>query len=111
MVGRAIIIVLVRQSNLFVKLMCVFASAVWSNFEIADLDFWRGEAYTKFFDHLDAKGVSWFPSHVVSCFIRITISGAFITSAGVPTTCIPLPRRYLLARMRLYVSLADSAPA
>ncbi|KAJ7343947.1 nucleotide-diphospho-sugar transferase [Mycena albidolilacea] len=36
--------------------MCVFASAVWSNFEIADLDFWRGEAYTKFFDHLDAKG-------------------------------------------------------
>ncbi|KAJ7693144.1 glycosyltransferase family 15 protein [Mycena rosella] len=28
----------------------------WSNFEIADLDLWRGEAYTKFFDHLDAKG-------------------------------------------------------
>ncbi|KAJ7824257.1 glycosyltransferase family 15 protein [Mycena olivaceomarginata] len=30
--------------------------AFWSNFEIANLDFWRGEAYTKFFDHLDAKG-------------------------------------------------------
>ncbi|KAI0030492.1 glycosyl transferase [Vararia minispora EC-137] len=28
----------------------------WSNFEIADLDFWRGEAYRKFFDFLDAKG-------------------------------------------------------
>jgi hypothetical protein len=57
--------VLVRQSNLFVKvLMCVFASAVWSNFEIADLDFWRGEAYTKFFDHLDAKGVSWIFLHI-----------------------------------------------
>ncbi|KAA1473257.1 glycosyltransferase family 15 protein [Dentipellis sp. KUC8613] len=28
----------------------------WSNFEIADLDFWRGEAYSAFFDHLDAKG-------------------------------------------------------
>ncbi|KAI0062270.1 glycosyltransferase family 15 protein [Artomyces pyxidatus] len=28
----------------------------WSNFEIADLDFWRGEAYSKFFDHLDAAG-------------------------------------------------------
>ncbi|KAF7317718.1 Glycosyltransferase family 15 protein [Mycena kentingensis (nom. inval.)] len=28
----------------------------WSNFEIADLDLWRGEAYTKFFDYLDAKG-------------------------------------------------------
>ncbi|PAV23261.1 glycosyltransferase family 15 [Pyrrhoderma noxium] len=28
----------------------------WSNFEIGDLDFWRGEAYTKFFDYLDKKG-------------------------------------------------------
>ncbi|OJT15739.1 Glycolipid 2-alpha-mannosyltransferase 1, partial [Trametes pubescens] len=28
----------------------------WSNFEIGDLDFWRGEAYTKFFDFLDQKG-------------------------------------------------------
>jgi len=28
----------------------------WSNFEIGDLDFWRGEAYSKFFDFLDSKG-------------------------------------------------------
>ncbi|KAG2023982.1 alpha-1,2 mannosyltransferase KTR1 [Coprinopsis cinerea AmutBmut pab1-1] len=28
----------------------------WSNFEIADMDFYRGEAYTKFFDFLEAKG-------------------------------------------------------
>ncbi|KAJ7208562.1 glycosyltransferase family 15 protein [Mycena pura] len=28
----------------------------WSNFEIASLDFWRGEAYTAFFKHLDATG-------------------------------------------------------
>ncbi|KAI0701302.1 glycosyltransferase family 15 protein [Cytidiella melzeri] len=28
----------------------------WSNFEIADMNFWRGEAYTKFFDYLDATG-------------------------------------------------------
>lgn len=28
----------------------------WSNFEIGDLDFWRGEAYSKFFDSLDSKG-------------------------------------------------------
>ncbi|KAJ7740822.1 glycosyltransferase family 15 protein [Mycena metata] len=28
----------------------------WSNFEIGDLDLWRGEAYTKFFEHLDSKG-------------------------------------------------------
>ncbi|EMD36053.1 glycosyltransferase family 15 protein [Gelatoporia subvermispora B] len=28
----------------------------WSNFEIASMDFWRGEAYSKFFDFLDSKG-------------------------------------------------------
>ncbi|KAI0708719.1 glycosyltransferase family 15 protein [Cerioporus squamosus] len=32
--------------------MCHF----WSNFEIANLDFWRGEAYSKFFNHLESKG-------------------------------------------------------
>ena len=29
---------------------------VWSNFEIGNLDLWRGEAYSKFFDFLDQKG-------------------------------------------------------
>jgi hypothetical protein len=29
---------------------------VWSNFEIADMDFWRSEAYQEFFDHLESKG-------------------------------------------------------
>ena len=28
----------------------------WSNFEIADMDFWRGPAYTAFFDYLDSTG-------------------------------------------------------
>ncbi|TFK42570.1 nucleotide-diphospho-sugar transferase [Crucibulum laeve] len=28
----------------------------WSNFEIADMDFWRGEAYQKFFEFLDSTG-------------------------------------------------------
>ncbi|TBU28403.1 glycosyltransferase family 15 protein [Dichomitus squalens] len=32
--------------------MCHF----WSNFEIANMDFWRGEAYSKFFEHLESKG-------------------------------------------------------
>ncbi|KAH9940044.1 glycosyltransferase family 15 protein [Epithele typhae] len=32
--------------------MCHF----WSNFEIANLDFWRSEPYSKFFDHLESKG-------------------------------------------------------
>ncbi|KAG1745244.1 glycosyltransferase family 15 protein [Suillus lakei] len=32
--------------------MCHF----WSNFEIGDMDFWRGEAYTKFFNFLENAG-------------------------------------------------------
>jgi len=28
----------------------------WSNFEIADMEFWRSEAYQAYFDHLDSKG-------------------------------------------------------
>lgn len=28
----------------------------WSNFEIGDLDLWRGEGYSKFFEFLDSKG-------------------------------------------------------
>ncbi|KAJ6500903.1 glycosyltransferase family 15 protein [Mycena sanguinolenta] len=32
--------------------MCHF----WSNFEIADMDFWRSEVYTKFFEFLDKTG-------------------------------------------------------
>ncbi|KAJ7209380.1 alpha-1,2-mannosyltransferase [Mycena haematopus] len=28
----------------------------WSNFEIADMNFWRGPAYTDFFEFLDSKG-------------------------------------------------------
>jgi alpha 1,2-mannosyltransferase len=30
--------------------------SVWSNFEIADMDFWRSEAYTKYFDYLESAG-------------------------------------------------------
>ncbi len=29
---------------------------VWSNFEIASMDFWRGEAYSKYFEALDNTG-------------------------------------------------------
>lgn len=29
---------------------------VWSNFEIADMRFWRSKAYSDFFDFLDKKG-------------------------------------------------------
>lgn len=29
---------------------------VWSNFEIADMHFWRSPAYMDFFEYLDSKG-------------------------------------------------------
>jgi hypothetical protein len=32
------------------------AQTVYNNFEIADLDFWREEAYMAYFDHLDRHG-------------------------------------------------------
>jgi alpha 1,2-mannosyltransferase len=38
---------------LFLRLTLV---TVWSNFEIADMDFWRGPAYQAFFDYLESKG-------------------------------------------------------
>lgn len=41
---------------LFISIPDGLCLAVWSNFEIGDLDFWRGEAYMKFFEHLDKKG-------------------------------------------------------
>lgn len=40
----------------FAKLISLFINVVWSNFEIADMDFWRGEAYTAYFDYLEKKG-------------------------------------------------------
>jgi len=43
-------------SGVLSSLLLLTDSLVWTNFEIADMDFWRGEAYTTFFDFLDAKG-------------------------------------------------------
>jgi hypothetical protein len=38
----------------------------WSNFEIADLDFWRSEAYSKFFDYFESKGGFYYEVHAAS---------------------------------------------
>ena len=41
----------------FILLYCEFNPLkVWSNFEIADMDFWRGPAYSAFFEHLERMG-------------------------------------------------------
>lgn len=38
----------------------------WSNFEIADLDFWRGEAYEKYFEALDKAGGFYYEVRIPS---------------------------------------------
>lgn len=63
MVEAPTIVVTVSFTQVF-DAQLLMKSIVWSNFEIGDLDLWRGEAYTKFFDFLDKKGgfyyeVSW----------------------------------------------------
>lgn len=46
---------------------------VWSNFEIGDLDFWRSEAYSTFFEFLDQKGGFYYEVHTLQqCFISLT---------------------------------------
>ena len=63
---------------------------VWSNFEIADMDFWRGDAYTAYFDYLDRTGgfyyevqlqsPSYFPKHQMRKTTNINI--IWTNSAG-----------------------------
>lgn len=55
MVEAPTIVVTVSFTQVF-DARLLMKSIVWSNFEIGDLDLWRGEAYTKFFDFLDKKG-------------------------------------------------------
>lgn len=52
---------------IFMILMDVLM-AVWSNFEIGDLDFWRNETYIKFFDFLDQKGGFYYEVRGRECF-------------------------------------------
>ena len=56
MMAKAIIDVTVRVIFLIQLKLMTQTRSVWSNFEIADMDFWRGEAYSRFFDHLDRAG-------------------------------------------------------
>ena len=45
---------LLAQTRRFISLALYLI--VWNNFEIADMNFWRGEAYTQFFEYLDSHG-------------------------------------------------------
>jgi hypothetical protein len=72
-------------------------TSVWSNFEIADMDFWRSEAYTAFFEYLDSKGgfyyevsLSLFNCHLLC----LTKSSLYLNSVGEMHRFIPSPRRF-----------------
>lgn len=55
---------------------------VWSNFQIADMDMWRGEAYQSFFDYLDKKGGFYYE-------VRSASSSADVTVLTVPCSAGP----------------------
>lgn len=52
----------------------------WSNFEVADMEFWRGEAYQRYFDHLDRSGGFFYerwgdaPVHSIAASIFLNAS-------------------------------------
>ena len=72
-------------------------SPVWSNFEIADMDFWRGEAYTAFFDFLDKSGGFYYEVRLTIpwCGLKpydvsaVTKNWKTIGSAGATRRCTP----------------------
>jgi alpha 1,2-mannosyltransferase len=73
--------------------MCHF----WSNFEIADMDFWRGEAYTKFFNHLENTGGFYYEAilrFLIFCSCRLTVD-----RDGEMHLFIASPQPYLHARI------------
>jgi hypothetical protein len=76
--------------------------SVWSNFEIADMDFWRGEAYTKFFNHLENTGGFYYEAilrFLIFCSCRLTVD-----RDGEMHLFIASPQPYLHARIN-YTSL------
>lgn len=58
MTGSIIIYVIVCEIIVFhtLKANDHIQPLVWSNFEIADMNFWRSPAYSAFFDYLDSTG-------------------------------------------------------
>ncbi|KAA8915194.1 hypothetical protein TRICI_002689 [Trichomonascus ciferrii] len=52
----------------------------WSNFEVADMEFWRGDAYQRYFNHLDQSGGFFYerwgdaPVHSIAASIFLNAS-------------------------------------
>lgn len=75
---------------------------VWSNFEIADMDFWRSEAYMKYFEFLDSKGGFYYEV----CFFSATLTNIslIIYSDGAMLLYIVLEQHYLPRRNKFISS-------
>ena len=71
---------------------------VWSNFEIGDLNFWRGEAYTKYFEHLDKAG-GFYYEVLLSLWVHI-YNIHLAHSGGEMLPCIVSALHYLPVRTR-----------
>lgn len=63
--------------------------SVWSNFEIADMDFWRSEAYMKFFEYLETQGGFYYEVHTEFIIYFLTLLIKWQFSAGVTHRSIP----------------------
>lgn len=68
-------------------------SLVWTNFEIGDLEFWRSEAYSTFFDFLDKKGgfyyeVLTFSSNVLSRDLSFASDGETLLYIALQWRCL-----------------------
>lgn len=61
---------------------------VWSNFEIGDLDLWRGEAYSKFFDFLDEKGGFYYEVRFAGASIFLVADDSYSVGVMHPYTVL-----------------------
>jgi len=80
---------------------------VFNNFEIADMNLWRGEAYTAFFDYLDRSGGFYYEVCLLTAALQCEqdrfpteylICG--VDSAGVTHPCTRSPPRSSRARTK-----------
>ena len=74
---------------------------VWSNFEIGDLDLWRGEAYTKFFDFLEEKGGFYYEVSLSILFAVMRMTPYYFCSVGAMRQYTVLERHYSQRKSRL----------
>jgi hypothetical protein len=82
------------------------ANIVFNNFEIADMNLWRGEAYSAYFDYLDHQGGFYYEVRPTLTFMppqcgeesRLIIETSRMNSVGATHPCTRSARRFSVAR-------------